>query len=101
MLLGAPTRTTTPGHRSRRRCPRRENQGLEVINLHPMSYLTMQLPIFFQRFGCVLDWFRSVGSCDMFNVLGLAVGFGWHKGCTLALAFEGSHWGKKMIEKSG
>jgi hypothetical protein len=71
-----PTRTVTPGHRFQRRWSRRENQGLEVMNLQPMSYPTMRLLIFFQRFRCVLDWFRNVGSCGMSNVLGLVVGFG-------------------------
>ena len=42
-----PTRTVTPGHRSHRRWSRRENQGLEVMNMHPMLYQTMQLTIFF------------------------------------------------------
>ena len=71
-----PTKTTTPGQRSHRRWSRRGNQVLKVINLHPMLYPMMQPPIFFQRFRCVLDWFRSVGSCGMSNVLGLAIGFG-------------------------
>ena len=44
--------------------------------LQPMLYLTMQLSIFFQRFRCVLDKFRSVGSYGVSNVLGLVVGFG-------------------------
>lgn len=30
-------------------------QGLELMNLHLMSYPTMQQSIFFQRFRCVLD----------------------------------------------
>ena len=90
-----PTRTATSGHRSHRRWSWRGNQGLEMMNLHHRLYLAMQLSKFFYRFRCVLDWFRSVGSCGMFNVLGLAVGFGWHKGCILALAFEGSHWGRR------
>ena len=49
---------------------------MKVINLHPMLNPMMQPPIFFQRFRCVLDWFRSVGSCGMSNVLGLVIGFG-------------------------
>jgi hypothetical protein len=75
VFLGAPTRTATPGHRSHRRRSQRGIQGLEVMNLQPMPYLTMQLSIFFQRFTCVLDWFQSVGSYGMSNVLGLVVGF--------------------------
>ena len=71
-----PMETTTTGHRSHRRWSWRGNQDLKVINLHPMLYPMMQPPIFFQRFRCVLDWFRSVGSCGMSNVLGLVVGFG-------------------------
>ncbi|KAG2557602.1 hypothetical protein PVAP13_8NG220204 [Panicum virgatum] len=71
-----PTKTTTPGQRSHRRWPRRGNQVMKVINLHPMLYLMMQPPIFFQRFICVLDWFRNVGSCGMSNVSGLVIGFG-------------------------
>ncbi|KAG2586076.1 hypothetical protein PVAP13_5NG021708 [Panicum virgatum] len=70
------TKTMTPGHRSHRRWSQRGNQILKVINLHPMLYPIMQPPIFFQRFRCVLDWFRSVGSCGMSNVLGLVIGFG-------------------------
>ena len=70
-----PMETTTTGHRSHRRWSWRGNQDLKVINLHPMLYLMMQPPIFFQHFRCVLDWFRSVGSCGMSNVLGLVVGF--------------------------
>ena len=70
-----PTETATPSHRSHRRWSWRGNQDLKVINLHPMLYLMMQQPIFFQHFRCVLDWFRSVGSCGMSNVLGLVVGF--------------------------
>ena len=71
-----PTKTMTPDQRSHRRWSRRGDQVLKVINLHPMLYPMMQLPIFFQRFRCVLDWFRSVGSCGMSNVLGLVIGFG-------------------------
>jgi hypothetical protein len=44
--------------------------------MHPMLYPTMQLPIFFHRFRCVLNWFRSVISCGMSNVLRLVVRFG-------------------------
>ena len=66
-----PTRTTTSVHRSHHRCSQRGIQGLEVMILQPMSYSTMQLPIFFQRFRCILDWF-----CGMSNVLGLVVEFG-------------------------
>ena len=73
---GAPTRTVTPGHRSHRRWLWRGLQGLWVMILQPMSYLMMQLLIFFQRFRCVLDWFQSVESCGMSNVLELVVGFG-------------------------
>ena len=72
----APTKTTTPDHRSHRWWSRRGNQVLKVINLHPMLYPMMQPPIFFQRFRCVLDWFRSVGSCGMSNLLRLVIGFG-------------------------
>jgi len=43
--------------------------------MQPMSYPTIQLLIFFQRFRCVLEWFRSVESYGMFNVLELVVGF--------------------------
>jgi hypothetical protein len=46
-----------------------------VMNLYPMSYPTMQLSIFFQRFRCVLEWFRNVGSCGISKNLGLVVGF--------------------------
>ena len=68
-------KTTTPGHGSHRWWSQRGNQDWKVINLHPIIYPMMQPPIFFQRFRCVLDWFRSVGSCGMFNVLGLVVEF--------------------------
>ena len=70
------TRTATSGHRSHHRCSQRGIQGLEVMILQLMSYSTMQLPTFFQRFRCVLDWFRSIGSCGMSNILGLVVEFG-------------------------
>ena len=70
-----PTRTATLGDWSHQRWSRREIQGLKEMNLHLMSYPTIQLPIFFQWFRCVLDWFRSVESYGMFNVLELVVGF--------------------------
>ena len=68
--------TAISDHRSYHRWLRRGFQDLEVMNMQPMSYSTMQLLIFLQRFRCILDWFRSVGSCGMSNVLGLVVGFG-------------------------
>ena len=70
------TGTATSGHRSLHRWSQRGNQGLKVMCLHPMLYPSMQLPIFFHRYRCVLDWFRNVGSCGMSNVLGLVAGFG-------------------------
>jgi len=50
-----PTRIATPGHRSHRRWLRRGFQGLKVMIMQPLSYPTMQLPIFFQQFRCFLD----------------------------------------------
>jgi len=69
-------KTTTPGHGSHRWWSQRGNQDWKVINLHPIIYPMMQPPIFFQRFRCILDWFRSIGFCGMSNVLGLVGGFG-------------------------
>jgi hypothetical protein len=40
-----------------------------------MLYPMMQLPIFFHRFICVLDWFWNARSCVISNVLELIVGF--------------------------
>jgi hypothetical protein len=53
---------------------REEIKELKVMNLHPTLLPTMQLSIFFHRFRYVLDWFRSVGSCGISNVLGLVTG---------------------------
>jgi len=73
--LGTTNEDNYSGHRSHRRWSQRENQGLEVTNLHPMFYWMKQLSIFFHRLRCVLDWFQNIGSCGMSNVLGLVVGF--------------------------
>ena len=86
-----PTKTTTPGHRSHRRWSRRGNQVLKVINLHPMLYMMMQPPIFFQRY---------VGSCGMSNVLGLVVRFGIRTALWLRYSMK-VIGGKKTIEESG
>ena len=71
-----PTRTATSGHRSHRRWSWRGNQGLEMMNLHHRLYLAMQLSKFFYRFRCVLDLFRSIGSCGISNFLKSVIGFG-------------------------
>ena len=93
------TGTATSSHRSLHRWSRRGNQGLKVMCLHPMLYLTMQLPIFFHRYKCVLDWFRNVGSCGMSNVLGLIFGFNiW---IALWLRCSRGAKGKKTMEESG
>ena len=84
-------KTTTPSHRSHRRWSQRENQILNVINMHSMLYPMMQSSIFFQRFRCVLDWFRSVGSCGMSNVFGVGRRI-WYNDCSLISTFDGSHW---------
>jgi hypothetical protein len=76
--------------RSHRPWSQRGNQGLGVMNLQSMSYQTMRLPIFFQQFRCVLDGFRSVGSCGMSNILGLVIGSD----------VRGKPLGKKTIEES-
>jgi hypothetical protein len=39
VLVGAPTRTVTPGDRSHCQGLRRANQGFKVMYLHPMSVL--------------------------------------------------------------
>jgi hypothetical protein len=46
-----------------------------VMNLHPISYPTMQLSIFFHRFRCVLDSFQNGGSCGTSNIFWLVVRF--------------------------
>ena len=67
-------RTITSGHRSHHRWSRRENQVLDIMNLHPILCRTMQLSIFFHQFRCILDRFWNVGSDGMSSVLGLIVG---------------------------
>jgi hypothetical protein len=71
-----PMKTATLGHQSHHRRSWRRIQGWKVMNLHPMLLSMMQLPIFFCLFRCVLDWFRSVGSYGISNILGLVIGFG-------------------------
>ena len=44
-------------------------------------------------FRCVLDWFRSVGSCHV-QCFGVALWI-WSKDCTLAPAIEKNHWGRR------
>jgi hypothetical protein len=87
-------RTMTSGHRSHHWWPWRGNQGHEVINLHPMLYPTMQLPIFFSsiqmHFGLVSK------RCILRHIQYFGVGH-WirHNDYTLTLVFERSHWERR------